>query len=255
MAVEEHGAKKHGVEINGVDFNVSEMIPAYALDILDPSEAELVAGHMQTCPRCQDELRAYRQVVDDLPLAMVEAEPAPHLKTRIMGQARSTRHAAPVAQANWWENLKERLTFKTPAWGMVSLVLILVLGASNLFLWSRLNRIEQTAPTTLASVPLTGSDFTPKATGMLVISQDGEHGTLIVDGLPALDSSQQYQLWLIQDGQRTSGGVFSVDSEGYGSLWIESPRPLVSYQGVGITIEPAGGSPGPTGERVLGGDL
>ena len=90
---------------------------------------------------------------------------------------------------------------------------------------------------------------------MLVISSDGEHGTLVVDGLPPLDASQQYQLWLIQDGQRTSGGIFSVDGEGYGSLWITSPKPLISYQAVGITVEPAGGSPAPTGERVLGGEL
>ena len=56
-------------------------------------------------------------------------------------------------------------------------------------------------------------------------------------------------------GQRTSGGVFSVYDEGYGVLKIDAPEPLISYQNVGITIEPAGGSPGPTGERVLGGDL
>jgi anti-sigma-K factor RskA len=244
------------VEENGAKDNVSEMIPAYALDILDPSETRLVAEHLQTCTRCQDELRAYRQVVDDLPLAMAETEPPRHLKEGIMGQVRKPKAVSESQiQTGWWENLKERLVFRTPAWGLVSLALILVLGASNLFLWSRLNRIEQTTSTTLASVPLTSSESIPMATGMLVISQDGEHGTLIVDGLPVLDPSQQYQLWLIKDGQRTSGGVFSVDAEGYGSLWIESPRPLVSYQGVGITIEPAGGSPGPTGDRVLGGDL
>ncbi len=89
----------------------------------------------------------------------------------------------------------------------------------------------------------------------MVISRDGEHGSLVVDGLPLLDESQQYQLWLIRDGVRTSGGVFSVYDEGYGLLKIDAPDPLISYQAAGITIEPAGGSPGPTGERVLGGDL
>jgi anti-sigma-K factor RskA len=62
-------------------------------------------------------------------------------------------------------------------------------------------------------------------------------------------------LWLIQDGQRTSGGVFSVSDEGYGSLWISSPEPLATYSAFGITIEPAGGSPGPTGDKVLGSPL
>ena len=101
-----------------------------------------------------------------------------------------------------------------------------------------------------------GTDLTPGATGMLVISTDGEHGTLVVDGLPHLDDSEQYQLWLIRDGKNEPAAEFSsVDSEGYGSVWISSADPLVSYQGVGITIEPAGGSPAPTGERVLGGEL
>ncbi len=90
---------------------------------------------------------------------------------------------------------------------------------------------------------------------MLVISRDGDHGTLVVDGLSALDPAQQYQLWLIRNGKRTSGGVFSVDQQGYGSLWVKSQAPLISYTSFGITIEPAGGSPGPTGKKVLGGDL
>ena len=88
-----------------------------------------------------------------------------------------------------------------------------------------------------------------------MVSTDGEHGTLVVDGLPALDEERQYQLWLIEDGQRTSGGVFSVNPEGYGSLWVLSPEPLSGYSAFGITIEPAGGSPGPTGAKVLGSTL
>jgi anti-sigma-K factor RskA len=138
---------------------------------------------------------------------------------------------------------------------MVSLALIVLLGVSNLFLWRQLNSIQDVHPNTLATVPLTGSEVNPGATGLLVISRDGEHGTLVVDGLPSLDATQQYQLWLIRNGQRTSGGVFSADEEGYGSLWISAPDPLISYDSFGVTIEPAGGSPGPTGERVLGGQL
>jgi anti-sigma-K factor RskA len=90
---------------------------------------------------------------------------------------------------------------------------------------------------------------------MLVISRDGEHGTLVVDKLPPLDEHQQYQLWLIDDGTRTSGGVFSVKEDGYASLWVGAPKALGSYKRFGITIEPEGGSPEPTGIRVLAGDL
>ncbi len=125
----------------------------------------------------------------------------------------------------------------------------------NLFFWQQWNRSQSAVPDSLLSVRLEGTGPAPGATGVLVISRGGEYGTLIVDGLPALNASQQYQLWLILDGQRTSGGVFAVNPEGYGSLKVLSPKPLNAYQAVGVTIEPAGGSPRPTGEKVLGGNL
>jgi anti-sigma-K factor RskA len=115
------------------------------------------------------------------------------------------------------------------------------------------------------TIALSGTQAAPAATGLIVISLDGHHGTLVVDRLPELDEAQQYQLWLIKDGQRDlwlikdgqrdNGGVFSVSHEGYGSVWLDSPQPLVDYSAFGVTVEPAGGSSGPTGEKVLGGSL
>ncbi len=127
---------------------------------------------------------------------------------------------------------------------------------SNLLWWQQSNRHEPaTAPESMQVVAMAGTEVAPDAEGTLVISGDGEYGTLVVDGLPALDQAHQYQLWLIRDGQRTSGGVFSVNEEGYGALLISSEAPLSSYPSFGITVEPAGGSPGPTGDKVLGGSL
>ena len=60
---------------------------------------------------------------------------------------------------------------------------------------------------------------------------------------------------IIRDGQRASGGVFAVNDEGYGVLEVSSPDPLASYSAFGVTIEPEGGSPGPTGDKVLDGGL
>ena len=87
-----------------------------------------------------------------------------------------------------------------------------------------------------------------------MLSMDGDHGTLVVDGLPVLTEAEQYQLWLIRDGERTDGGVFSVDRRGYGSMWVHADEPLDSFDSFGVTLEPAGGSPGPTGPRMLGGE-
>ncbi len=67
---------------------------------------------------------------------------------------------------------------------------------------------------------LRGSDYAPGAVGTIVVSRDGEHGALVVDGLGTLNPGQQYQLWLIRKGVRTSGGVFSVDIHGYATMYV-----------------------------------
>ena len=226
--------------------HIFDLIPAYALEALDAEEAQKAGQHLEHCPACQEELDAYRLVVADLALASPQHLPPHPLKERLMKQV---RQPAEQNSPGWMQQLWQRVPRLSPLWSLASLVLILVLASSNLFFWQQ---SRQNQPK-LRSISLTSTDAAPNATGMLVVSIDGEHGTLVVDGLPALDNSQQYQLWLSEDGKRTSGGVFSVDPEGYGSLWVDSPRPLSSYQGFGITIEPFGGSPGPTGNKVLGG--
>lgn len=234
--------------------HVGDLLPGYALGCLDSAEERQVAAHLENCDHCRLELRRYTWVVDELPLALEMSAPPAELKDRILRRAR--RLGQPdVHPVSAWQRFLDALHRSASAWGLASLALVFILAISNLLLWQRLGMVESAGGETLRTVALVGAAFAPDATGKLVISRDGEYGVLVVDGLPGLEESQQYQLWLIRDGQRTSGGVFSVNPEGYGMLYIQSPNPLVSYQAVGITIEPAGGSPGPTGEKVLGGDL
>jgi anti-sigma-K factor RskA len=78
---------------------------------------------------------------------------------------------------------------------------------------------------------------------------------LVVDQMPPLEAGHEYQLWLVQDGQSTSGAVFAVDESGYRGVRIAAAESLLEYASVRVTIEPAGGSAAPTGEQVLGGSL
>jgi anti-sigma-K factor RskA len=104
-------------------------------------------------------------------------------------------------------------------------------------------------------IALANTNDAPQAIGTLIMGQNGDYGTLVVDHLPLLDAELQYQVWLIRDGERTSSGLFSVNYEGYGSLELSAPLLLNQYDTIGVTIEPRGGSPGPTGAKVLGSDL
>jgi anti-sigma-K factor RskA len=143
-----------------------------------------------------------------------------------------------------------------PAWGVVSLLMIVGLAVANVWLWGRVDRLEvATAPGGMRAVPLTATGAAPEASGFVIIGADGRNGALIVDRLPALGSDREYQLWLIRDGERTSGAVFDTDDSHYRGQRITAPVSLFEYAAVSITIEPAGGSPQPTGDEVLGGPL
>ncbi len=216
---------------------IRDLIPAYALNTLEPVEARQVEQHLAGCAACREDLYAYLAVADALPLAVPEADPGGGLKDRILASARPASISAPGPR---WQR----------TWQAAILLGILILGLSTAFLWIRLTQVEQRIPAPRQFF-LTGTASAPRAQGVILVSSDSQSATLIVENLPDLGGEQQYQLWLIRDGQRVSGGVFSAGPDGYQSVRIAAPRPLWDYSAFGITIEPAGGSPGPTGERVL----
>lgn len=235
--------------------HVTDQIAAYALNILDTAEAAQVGTHLADCASCQQELTAYEEVTGLLALTIPNVTPSPTLKAKLLVEIseKQARHKTAVPPkktqnstlSNWRNWFQKR-----PFWQPVLVVALLLLLISNFQLRQRLD--EASTPANFGTVTLSGTEAGTHATGIIIISADGEHGTLVVQNLPQLPENEAYQLWLIKDGQRTSGGLFNVDEDGYRALWVGSTDPLDSYQKFGVTIEPAEGSPGPTGDKVLG---
>jgi anti-sigma-K factor RskA len=233
--------------------HVQDLLPAYAIGSLEAADAGQVQEHLLSCLICRDEARAFQAVAEQLSLAAPDAVPSADLKDRLMRRVQSTRPREQVPTRRPSRPFWERLV---PAWGLVSLILIIALAGSTLVLWQRVNNLEfLSRPGGIRAVPLSPPDATSEATGFVLISADGQDGALVVDGLPPLAEDQEYQLWLIRNGERASGAVFSTDERSYGGTRIRAPLALTEYSAVGITIEPAGGSLQPTGEQVLRGTL
>ncbi len=233
--------------------HVEELLPAYALGILEPEEQARVQAHLAECAACRAELLAYQEVGARLPLGAADYAPPAGLKQAILRQARQPAidRAAPEARKpilGWLARLG-------PVWAAAGLVLILALAVSNLLLWREVRQLTQAQGQQFLTVGLQGMGGAPGASGLLVVSPDGRYGTLVVDGLPAPAAGKEYQLWLTRDGERDNGGLIQVNQAGYGSLLVYSRAPLRSYQSFGVTLEPLGGSPGPTGPKVLGGSF
>lgn len=246
--------------------HVYDLLPGYALGSLDEDELLRVARHLPRCRSCRVELETFESTADQLGLAAPEQIPPPELKAKLMARIKA-REAAGVrepaharagqkASGGWWSALLGARP-SAPVLGLAAaVVMVVLLAVSNLLLWSQLNQLQARLPGEhVRLVSLAGTQDAPGAQGYLMVFADEPYGTLVVEDAPQLEPGYQYQLWLIRDGKRTSGGVFSVDEHGYGTLQVDASQPLESYPAFGVTIEPAGGSPGPTGKKVLGGDL
>jgi anti-sigma-K factor RskA len=245
-----------------VENHIRELIPGFVLDILSVEETAEVAEHLASCDSCLEEYTRLKDISEDLPLALAQTAPPPALKNKVMHEIHARQEAstpkpgvvrAQTSKTTFLQQLAVFLRRSAPVW---AIGIIAILALVNLSLWNQLSKPVTVQPTlAMRVVALANTDASPQATGSVVMDQSGRYGTLVVSKLASLDPSQKYQVWLIQNGQRTSGGLFSVNEDGYASLELWAPQPLNQYEAIGITVEPAGGSPGPTGVKVMGGNL
>jgi anti-sigma-K factor RskA len=76
---------------------------------------------------------------------------------------------------------------------------------------------------------------------------EGRSG-VVVEGLPDLGADETYELWYIDDSGAAPAGTFDVAGDETWRVLEGDFRPGVA---VGVTVEPAGGSPEPTTEPLV----
>jgi anti-sigma-K factor RskA len=225
------------------------LIPGYVLDALDPEESELVQAHLSRCAACRRELAGFLHVTDQLALDAAEASPSPSpprpgLEERILREASLARARQSTRPVRRW----------SLGLAAAAAVLILLLGAGNVLQWVRSPQF-QARTKGLVTVALTGTDLHRDAYGTIVVDMEDNEGVLAVRGLPKLGPDSRYQLWLKKGAQSESGGLFTVDEDGYGSLLIKIPGGFRGFRAFSISVEPADGSASPSGRLVLTGGL
>lgn len=229
------------------------LLPAMALGALAPDEREQVGAHLARCDACRSQLSDYEAVVDRLGLGAPLVSPPDALQARLMGRIQAPVRARVHWPFDWFSRLVAGWPRLVPAGVLAGLALAAILTFANLYVWRQMSAPGQSGPENVNLIHLRATEAAPGASGTLLLAKDGAWGMLVVHGLPALDAERQYQLWLIDDGRRSSGGVFSVSAQGEAQLKVLPVQRMESYEAFGITIEPRGGSSGPTGAKVLGG--
>jgi anti-sigma factor RsiW len=110
------------------NYHVTELLPAYALGILDEAEAVQISEHLSDCIVCQSELDAYQNVAAQLSLTGVVSDPPPDLKRRLLDRIQTplstTEPRSQKPRPQWVPRLLS-------AWSVVSLLLILALAVGS----------------------------------------------------------------------------------------------------------------------------
>lgn len=255
--------------------DTTDLLVAYALGVLEPEEMERVGQLLAERPDLRALLAELRATADMLPYGLPASVPPPELRDRVLAHAvgRAERGApargAPARSLRGWLYALGGLA----AASLASLALALAqLGGVRGELAQAQQQLAQ-AQQQLASaerqIAALGDDRAALAQavagaeaiarlegegGEATVLRSGAGEILVAARLPQLEAGQVYQLWLIA-GQAApaSGGVFTVDSSGYGVIALGPGTPAGVT--LAVTAEPAPGSAGPTSTPLIAGQL
>ena len=136
--------------------------------------------------------------------------------------------------------------------GMAAAAVLLIAGAVLGVAWSGPNGWgAQREMAAIAEAPDAQSQTHEVEGGgeiTLVTSAEQGRSGVVVAGLPELDADQTYELWYIDDSGAASAGTFDVSGD---ETWRVLEGSFIPGVAVGVTIEPAGGSPQPTTEPIV----
>lgn len=248
---------------------VKAMLPALALGALDGNERTRVMEHLDHCLSCREHYTQYAQVSQDLLGAVPQRIPPAALKRELLARVQPRRRNWVERTAGWLRGIRV-----APRWAFSAILVLLLIFSTVLgsqvvqltneqaVLTQRLQRQERAlavlAGSSSEAITMAGTEVASDATALLRFDPQDTLAVFQVRDLPTSSADQSYQLWLIDStGKRDSGAVFNIPAHTYGpvTLIVVAPRPLKDYARCGVSIEPRGGSPQPTGPTAMTGKL
>lgn len=223
---------------------LKELLPAYALGAVPAADADALASHLDSCESCSEELAQLLTTAAELEGAKA---PPSGVWDGIAAAIEDTEHVANVS------DLAERRTNRALSMlaGVAAAVALVFAG----FIVARLSEpdplgeeavlaaAEDAASQDGAIVTEFLVDDIPVAE--LILTTDGQGFVIPSDGLPSLDASRTYQLWVINTAEAViSAGVLGSNPAPAPFTWTGD------VAGLALTREVAGGVVSSEGDVV-----
>ncbi|MCF2527560.1 anti-sigma factor [Yinghuangia soli] len=229
----------------------------YAVDALDAAERAAVERHLEACPACREEVRELRETAARL-ASTTAVRPPDRLRARVMSEIRSVRQVPPPRSAGAGgahaalpirRTRAARLPWLAAAAMFAAAVVlgVLLMDAKS----GGDTRAERIAAVIAAPDARGASGAGPDGSRMTVLaSREVDRMLVLADGLPPAGPARVYQVWFMTDAGVRSAGLLDETAGGNASASLMADR-LGDAARIGVTLEPAGGSPAPTTRPVL----
>ena len=239
--------------------DVHTLTGAYALDALDADERSAFELHLAECSDCAHEVAELRATAARLGAA-VAMTPPDNLKRNVLVQVSRTRQDSPSGLRLVGSDRNRRRTW-TMRISVAAAVLALAAAGTfggiaintNSALNTAQNQLSQEAPVQqLLAAPdvRVASGTAAGGSATLLTSASLGRSELITAHMPVQATDRTYQVWGIGPA-----GFVSLAVLGNGSGGTFRLAGLGSASTIGITLEPAGGSPQPTSAPIMHFDI
>lgn len=250
-----------------------ELLPAYALGLLDGEELREIEEHLAAgCAECRRQLGLWQGDLEELAVSFPPASPSPEIRRRILHLAAASRRlrrlrprwllpaAALLALGVWsgWRQARlgeeaERLRAERDLLVREVVLLERELGAARTLVRREAETLAILAAPGSQSVRLAGLAPTSGASGHAFVDPGRGRAVFYAFHLPPLAVGKTYELWWIAGGRPAPAGTFDVDDAGNARLQVDRVETGRGIQAWAVTVEPRGGMLQPTGEMVLKG--
>ncbi|SFC42620.1 anti-sigma factor [Streptomyces aidingensis] len=236
---------------------------AYALHALSGPERTAFERHVSACPPCAQEVRELTATAARLGGA-VAVEPPPELRARVLRRITAVRQEPPrvprqpPGPAGDVRAGSRRLPGLLLAACAAGLLLV-----SGVAVWQHREADQarrQAAETAAAQqevmsvlaapdARMTGGPLPGGGKGTVVVSSSADRAVFLASGLPQPPDGMVYQLWFDDAGTMRPAGLLQPEHDG-GTEAMLMDGALGRAAGMGITVEPAGGSREPSSEPL-----